>query len=310
MKRRIVRQGVATNTISLPAKWVQKHGIRPGQEVEVEEQAGKLVISTSAELQLPKIKVRLPAGSSRRLKRRYLDSVYRRGFDEIRVEFSDEKSMGDIEWALQQFVGFEIVEQGKQYCIIKNIIGPSESDFDSLFRRFLLLILDVTRESLTAILTKDKDKLKHLIDKDYLINRFYLFCQRLINRRGEKFFPGKETFMFLIVNRFEEIADVYRDLNQYCGNHPIALSEKTIKVFSEVNALVEKAYHLYYSFTDEGAQGIDKIKGDLTEKIAAILTHTKSAEERVILHYLLEIVTYAYETVSPIFSVSQKEELY
>ena len=46
MKRRIVKQGAATMTISLPAPWIKKFGLKEGDELNIEEK-GKLIEITT-----------------------------------------------------------------------------------------------------------------------------------------------------------------------------------------------------------------------------------------------------------------------
>jgi hypothetical protein len=46
MKRRVIKQGLGGYTLSLPVGWVRKNNIDFGQELDVDENKGNLVIST------------------------------------------------------------------------------------------------------------------------------------------------------------------------------------------------------------------------------------------------------------------------
>ena len=52
MKRRIIKQGHNTLTITLPSKWAKKFNINPGDEVELIEQGKDLKIATEKTQQL------------------------------------------------------------------------------------------------------------------------------------------------------------------------------------------------------------------------------------------------------------------
>ena len=46
MKRRIVKQGHNTHTITLPSQWVKLNNLKSGQELDVVEQENRLIITT------------------------------------------------------------------------------------------------------------------------------------------------------------------------------------------------------------------------------------------------------------------------
>ena len=63
MKRKVIRQGHNTLTITLPAKWIQKKGIEAGEELDVIEKEDVIIISNENQASLDKIKVNLPKQS-------------------------------------------------------------------------------------------------------------------------------------------------------------------------------------------------------------------------------------------------------
>jgi phosphate uptake regulator len=84
MKRKIIKQGHNTLTLTLPNKWVQKHSIKPGDEVDVSEADRGLMISTDSNLNLSTITVDVSKLSPSVIWR-YILSAYRAGYNEIRV---------------------------------------------------------------------------------------------------------------------------------------------------------------------------------------------------------------------------------
>ncbi|MBW2987388.1 AbrB/MazE/SpoVT family DNA-binding domain-containing protein, partial [Candidatus Woesearchaeota archaeon] len=45
MKRKVVKQGSATLTVSLPTSWTKKYNIKPGDEIEMEVQDKAILIT-------------------------------------------------------------------------------------------------------------------------------------------------------------------------------------------------------------------------------------------------------------------------
>ena len=48
MKRSLILMGGKTYVVSLPAEWIKKHRLKKGQELEVSEDIGKVIISAGS----------------------------------------------------------------------------------------------------------------------------------------------------------------------------------------------------------------------------------------------------------------------
>ena len=57
MKRKIIQIADSTQLVSLPRKWSLKYNIKKGDEVEVEEQGNKLLVSTEKGVELKSIEI-------------------------------------------------------------------------------------------------------------------------------------------------------------------------------------------------------------------------------------------------------------
>lgn len=84
MRRKVIKQGHNTLTVTLPGKWVNKMGIKPGDELDVIDQDRGLLISTEKGPNLSSITVDI-SDLTPALIWRYILSAYRAGYDEIRV---------------------------------------------------------------------------------------------------------------------------------------------------------------------------------------------------------------------------------
>jgi len=82
MKRKIIKQGVNTLTLSLPSDWTKRLNLKPGDEVEVEERGTALNISTEGTPQIEEISVDV-SGLLPRLADRFMARSYQKGYDKI-----------------------------------------------------------------------------------------------------------------------------------------------------------------------------------------------------------------------------------
>lgn len=84
MRRKVIKQGHNTLTLTLPGKWVEKMGIKPGDELNVSEQDRALLVNSENGPNLSTVTVDV-SGLNPALIWRYILSAYRAGYDEIRV---------------------------------------------------------------------------------------------------------------------------------------------------------------------------------------------------------------------------------
>ena len=140
MKRKIIKQGSGTLTISLPTNWAKLFKLKSGDEIDVTQEGKMLVVSTKERFKAKKSELDL-CGFDAPMIWIYLINVYIRGDDEIRVVFDDPKILKQISIATRQFIGFDIIEQGKRYCILKDLSGTTDTGLDMILRRIFLLIV-------------------------------------------------------------------------------------------------------------------------------------------------------------------------
>ncbi|MFH1631117.1 MAG: AbrB/MazE/SpoVT family DNA-binding domain-containing protein [Candidatus Aenigmatarchaeota archaeon] len=85
MRRKIIKQGYDTLTITLPSKWTKKFHLKPGDEVELVEHDRMLQISTEKGPSLSGITIDI-SGLSASVIWRHILSAYRAGYDEIIIK--------------------------------------------------------------------------------------------------------------------------------------------------------------------------------------------------------------------------------
>lgn len=158
MKRSIMLMGGKTYVISLPAGWVQKHGLKKGQEIEMSEDIGRVVI-TAGSLKPEDRAIAVEYSNEKLIK------AYQLGYDEIKV--TGKIGLDGLQQIINDFLpGFEIITSGKGYFMLKCISEADINEFDALLRRAFLL-LPTSRKSALRLIS---------------------MCKRCISKKGYKGF--------------------------------------------------------------------------------------------------------------------------
>ena len=121
MKRKLVKQGGSAITITLPKSWVDKHGLKAGDEINVQERGRQLTIATQKE-ETGRATTLNATKLNERTLRWAVSSLHKSGYDSIEVLFDDSNSMDIINELIKTlFIGFIIAEQSTKRCLLKNI---------------------------------------------------------------------------------------------------------------------------------------------------------------------------------------------
>lgn len=303
MKRKIIQMAGKTMVVSLPADWVKRFNIKKGEEIDLIESSSKLIIGTEKALQEEKIKIKISGPS--KLIRRYIGNLYKKGYDEIDVRFDDTAVLKEIEKHLELFVGFEIVEHGKNYCIIKDIAHVKEEELSTMLRKSFFTTLSLADDSLVVIQKKEYDKLKEIAKLEHSQNKQYIFCLRILNKYGYKLHK-KYAFMYLLIERLEEICDEYRHICDYlyANGGKLKLKEGVLKFFKDINDMLKLFYDCYYLKLDEKKiEDTIKIKEKLSKQGFDLLNSKPKAQEIIVLHHLINLVDKIYEALSPVLAL-------
>jgi len=95
MKRKLVKQGAATLMISLPAKWLKRFKLGKGDEIDVDEEGSRLVISKKGAKVGKETEINLTRQTETGI-RTLITNAYRSGFDVVNVKFENEEHVPDI----------------------------------------------------------------------------------------------------------------------------------------------------------------------------------------------------------------------
>ncbi|MBW2967151.1 hypothetical protein KY362_01555 [Candidatus Woesearchaeota archaeon] len=289
MKRKLIKQGGGGTTIYLPKKWVSDRGLSPGDEVEVAEEDGRLVIGAQkAEAAESRIEKDI-TGLDRTSLLQTLTALYEPGFDEIRLTFKDDSSADyttqkkaklseQIVEFVSRFPGLAIVSQGTDYYQIRDITQQSGKEFDIILRRTFYLLLELdsyVKETLAA----GKTEFNQGKERYHNIISFVSFCLRLLNKKQ----VTKEQMYnyYEVVNSLEQIALYY---NHLCEDLTGAkVTSETKGYINRISEVVRLFHEFCYKVDHETLQKINRRIAKIENDLAKLDTHHK--EFMIIYHF-------------------------
>ena len=289
MKRKVIQIANSTQLISLPRKWTLKYGVKKGDELDIEEDGYKLLITTESVPQTKDIEVDV-SGLTPRLADRFMARAYQKGYDTITLKYDKPELAIAIQEKVKELLGFEVMEHSKDTLIIKSISPKLDIDFDSSLRRAFLIVIDMADTCLEAFTKGDNKTLENLYHKDFDVNKFCYFCLRFINKG---FSGGFGTYiLYYLIESLEDIGDEYKALAKHLAK--IKTRKKNlINIISKINELTKIGYEFFYKPEKEKAVRSITFYNEVREEIKNLLT-TKDINEAAALSSLNLIARIAY----------------
>jgi len=279
MKRKIIKQGHNTLTITLPSDWVKKLNLNAGDELDLVENDEVIMINGNERFK-EKSGVIDITNFTIPLLWRFFQGAYRSGCDEIKITFdSNKKSYEDafhyyttqfeysklgekilpkpaismLQGLVDRFIGMGIIETGKNYCIIREMGDPSMKEFDNSLRRIFLVILQMFDRVIEAIEKNeigDPSLCKEIHTIDLNVDRFVDYCIRILSKIQTSFPENKKMILFSTLYLLELLGDEFK----YIGKH-LAMAKKPLKDTIPLAEMVKEHfgvfYKLFYKFDRE-----------------------------------------------------------
>ena len=267
--------------ISLPRKWTLKYNIQKGDELEVEERGDRIIVATEKDISSTKTEIDFKDRES--LIHRTLSSLYRAGYDEIKILFQKPSELKVVQSTInQELIGFEVIEEGKEYIVVKQVSNINPSEFESMLRRIFIFLANTADECLAALKSNNRDDLNNLILRDITINKLTDYCRRSLNKK-ESYFkhigPG-----YTIIEILEKIGDGYRDLCKYVSKNKLRASKPMLDTLFEINNILRQSQKLFYNFSLNEMQDFLLIRDKVNNAIIELAKNAKKGESGILLY--------------------------
>ena len=315
MKRKIIKQGHGAFTLTLPNDWVKRMNMKAKDEVDVLEEGNQLIINAkknsdknSVSLDISDLPIPIIW--------KYFCAVYREGYDEIIVKFSDpykkyENAYGfatpyskdsttqngqktvfpTIHDIVNRFIGIEIIDFKNNTCVIRQMEEPSDKQFESSIRRIFLIIDQFFLDLISAIEKSDFRVLEETHLSDVNLDRFHDFCCRILNKTGSRS-PGKSQIIFSSLYLLEMLADEFKHISIFLLNRKKIADQEILLKFCKGIYNQFKIYEKLYFKFDHSL--IKEAYEDSFNLFKNSIKLYKKEKEPDILYHLRKISEYIY----------------
>lgn len=295
MRRKIIKQGVASLTISLPAKWAKQHNLAAGSEVEVEESDTGLTIGTVS-APIKKTLCLKVTKQNRKDVRSLLTHAYRMGFDSIVLQDAGEVVQEVNEITRDLLLGFEVTERTGNQLTISNLSEPTQEKYDVLVRRSLLIIKETLHVLAQSASQGKFNRFSEVENLKVQQDKFVLFCRRILTRGGQENALTQWELLTFVMHIEHAIYYLYR----YGAREEVKPTAALNELVCSLEKYFQLLYDAYVSREIVHIHRINELKNELQfGKCYSALSKTKG-KEVIIAAHLRELFRLVQVASSPI----------
>ncbi len=306
MERKINQVGTGTLTVSLPASWAKYHHLKKGDNVEVIEEENKLVLYRPKSLEKNERIVLKIEGNDKKNLLRPIVRYYVKGVNEIEVHYESPQLIELIKKTLYLLTGFDLVEEGTNYCVLKNIANLDEKELNPSIKRLFETVTRIARESYDIIKKGNYAALSAIEEIDKTLNKLCTFCERLVNTSGYKLID-KPSLMYFLLAGIEHVGDFYKYLCNYLRKNNFKIRPEVLQIYEKTIKMLETLYSMYQSYDPNKNGRLRSMKKEIIAEGHRLLETVPKKEIRVV-HYIIEIAGNIYDTSAPINGLKKVEK--
>jgi hypothetical protein len=207
MRRKLIKQGLGGVTLSLPIKWVRNNNLQGGDEVSLETDENKLILSNTEPIGKKRKEIILETTNKNHL-RSVVSSAYKAGYTEIVLKSKQNFSLKLLNEIVNSFTGLELVDQSEKSVTIKSFIVTEEQEIE----RLIIKMFQITKTIASSFLERNSNL--NYIESLALTNMRKLrdHCLRSININR---YGGDKTYDYYdLVTILEKISAEFYILNK------------------------------------------------------------------------------------------------
>lgn len=284
MIRKIIKQGHNTMTVTLPSEWTKRFNLRAGEEINLIERENGLFLSAEKINKPSEITIDID-NLNTMLIWKYISTAYRAGYDKIIIKFPKDRVFTSpykyfahyfvdplydrkvgltgpefFHQVADRFIGFEVIDYGDNFCVLKEIGQSTSKEFESSLRRIFLLLLHLS-EGIIQDLNKGKTGfLERAHNLDVQVDKFHDFCARVLNKTGFEE-PSKSSLISTLIFLLELVGDEFKHLALQLRRKSSKEinSKKVIASLDTINEELKIFYEIYYKFDKEKLKNLSEI---------------------------------------------------
>ena len=284
MGRKLVKQGKDALTVSVPRKFINKFGLKQGDELEVTQKDNSIIYSSKNQLDVS-ISYLDISDLSQAVIFNFLTSLFIRGDDEIHIKFKNSSELEGVKKVLNYLVGFILVSEKKDSCVIKDMSKGVSGDLDALIKRIFIMINDYISDSINEINSSSNNNYSSfevIQSRDGDINRIVSVSLRSLNK--ELGFGKDNTHIYFnLISLLEQIGDEICRLWRTASIFKLKESKNVSSATEHAKQSIDLIFKIYYRFSVKYVDDLIKTKKK-ARKILEDIKDSSSIENRVIRH--------------------------
>lgn len=180
-QRKLIKLGNSSFAIALPKNWIDKSGLKKGDDIFIEHNPnGEIIVSSKIMKKNGNANVVLNmAGFDKPMIKKEMRAAYIKGYDSFVIKSASNKN--EVKKVLSELLGFEVVETRGDEIIAKDFFNLEDTKIENFITRinnnlnemFNLIIEAVKNDKISPKLVRDIEN----IDTD--INKLHLLISRI-----------------------------------------------------------------------------------------------------------------------------------
>jgi phosphate uptake regulator len=301
MKRKLIQHGLSSLTVSLPSKWIKENNLKKGNEIDLTiNNNNNINISTEKHYEHKKISIDVSRAQA--MIRKLIGAAFKSGYDEIEIKFESFEELKLIQEVMrEQFTGFEVINQSKNFIIIKNVNQTNFEEFNNVLRRLFFVLNQIATETYEASEKNDFNWLKNITLLKIESDKYADYCRRAINVGFDSEFK-KLSPLYTIIEQLEKTVDRYKDLCEYSSTYKIKNNVEIINALKELSEFQKQFQEIFYKFETKKMSDFTK-KKELVQTKINNLYNTSSKKDIKLISLLDRILNLIYDLNGPMMAV-------
>lgn len=235
-----------------------------------------------------------------------LRGLYLRGYDQIKFSFANPYIVhyrlnkkvtisSVIHYEVGICQGLDIIQERGDFIILKNISASSTKEFDTMFRRIFLLLMDTTNDLYIAAKNRNYVLLQTFQDKHDTITRLINYNLKILNTIGHSNYKNT-VLLSNILSLLEVVIDVLKNVARDIIEAKMKLGPKALSILNKIHDAVRLYYDLYYNFSFDKAEKFVKFRNDILMAIKKQTNDLSKNDVRILVmaENILEILRVTY----------------
>ncbi|MBI2140123.1 phosphate uptake regulator PhoU [Candidatus Woesearchaeota archaeon] len=276
MKRKVIKQGHNTLTITLPAKWVEQHSIKAGDELDLDENGNKLIVMNGGNDGKKEIDIEV-TDFDRTSIVYLLRYLYRSGFNVRAIRFSNQTTyyyrqqkpipvFNVVQLEVRRLIGVEVIERKNNSVILQFMIDEKPEDYDSFLRRAFYMTSLMFDHLLDGLKEKDTTSLSLIAEDHDTLTKFISYCYRVINLRNQ-LGAMRRHLAYTLLESIELIVDLLEELAIETMESQKKPSACVLAILNSCKELFDSFQKMYYSFNPKEIIALAMQRNDIMKKV-------------------------------------------